>query len=130
MSNSFIYYVILMQPEASVTLFETCEMAEASKAAGPDQDSSNDDFEEVFVYIDFPDFDECSFLNESTILELHDMTGAHPSCKINNLIFKGKQEVNLGSQMFFDHSDPSSAEFIGSSINVIKFRLNKIETAP
>lgn len=105
-------------------------MAEETKTVEPGHHGDDGDFEEVLVYVDFPDFDECSFMNEATVLELHDVTGPNPSCTVDNLIFKGKQELNLGTQMFFDHNDPSSVEYIGSSINVVKFRMSKIEKAP
>lgn len=101
-------------------------MAEETKSAEPSPGSLNEEFEEVLVYVDFPDFDECSFLNESSVLELHDVTGAKPTCKINNVVFSGQQEMNLGTQMFFAHDD-ASVGYVGSSTQVVKFRLSKFE---
>lgn len=104
-------------------------MAEETKSIEPGASSLNEDFEEVLVYVDFPDFDECSFLHESTVLELYDVTGPNPTCKVNNVVFSGHQEMNLGTQMFFGHDD-TSVGYVGSSTQVVNFRLSKIEKGP
>jgi hypothetical protein len=84
-----------------------------------------DDYEDVLVYVDFPDFDACSLLNETTKVELHDICGEEPRCKIGELNFSGQHEVNLGTQLFVE-SD--TGKCVGHSVNVVNFRLRTIDT--
>ena len=94
-------------------------------------DSSCEEFEEVLVYVEFPDFDECSFLNETSQIELIGMLDPEPTCKINNLVFKGHYEINLGTQLFFEESsDQNNVEYAGQAVNIVKFKLSSIENAP
>ena len=66
-------------------------------------ESSQDDEEEILLYVDFPDFDESNLFDLSTdaTLELSGLMETTPSCRINNLNFVGRHEINLGTQLFF-----------------------------
>jgi hypothetical protein len=85
----------------------------------------SDDYEEVLVYVDFPDFDACNLLNETTTVELFDICGEEPRCKIGELNFSGQHEINLGTQLFVE-SD--TGKCVGHGVNVVNFRLNTIDT--
>jgi hypothetical protein len=85
------------------------------------------DYEEVLVYVDFPDFDECALLTDIAVVELTDLSGDAPKCKIGGLNFVGQYEVNLGTQLFVDKE---TGQCVGSSGNVLNFQLKSIDTAP
>lgn len=87
--------------------------------------ADEEEYEELLVYVEFPDFDQCNLLNEGTVVELHGLASANPTCKINDLNFVGIQEINLGTQLFFQHT-AEAVEFEGTSVNVLKFRLSSI----
>jgi hypothetical protein len=98
-------------------------MAEG-EAAAVDYDA---DYEEVLVYVDFPDFDECALLTDVAVVELMDLSGDAPKCKIGDLNFVGQYEMNLGTQLFVDKE---TGQCIGSSASVLNFQLKSIDTAP
>lgn len=100
-------------------------MAESNAMDVDTEVVAGDEYEEVLVYVDFPDFDDCVLLNDGTTVELNDLAGPNPSCKINDLHFSGEHEINLGSQLFFEHTS-NTVEFKGQSVNVVKFRLSSI----
>eukprot|EP01032_Pedospumella_encystans_P023642 gene23642-26757_t len=87
--------------------------------------SDEEEYEDLLVYVEFPDFDQVNLLNEGTVVEFHDLATANPTCKINDLNFVGNQEINLGTQLFFQHT-PDTVEFEGTSVNVVKFQLSSI----
>jgi hypothetical protein len=84
-----------------------------------------DKYEEVLVYVDFPDFDACNLLDETTAVELVGICGEEPRCKIGELNFSGQHEINLGTQLFVE-SD--TGKCVGHSVNVVNFRLRTIDT--
>ena len=106
---------------------------------------SQDDEEEILLYVDFPDFDESNLFDLSTdaILELSGLMEATPSCRINNLNFVGRHEINLGTQLFFrsnghgaagnskltqQHaSKQESCAYLGKSNSVLRFKLLSID---
>lgn len=90
-------------------------------------ESEDEEFEEVLVYVDFPDFDGCTLLTDISILELSDLCGESPKCKIGELNFTGRHEVNLGTQLFIDGEQ---GKCVGQSINVLNFRLDSIDPKP
>ena len=103
------------------TMNEGMDVEEHVNAAENDED----EFEEVLVYVDFPDFDECRLISESTIVELRDVCGEAPTCKIGELNFVGQHEINLGTQLFVNRE---TGQCIGSSTSVLNFRLSSIDT--
>ena len=102
------------------------EMSESNSMDVEHGQSDDEEYEDLLVYVEFPDFDQVNLLNEGTaVVELHDLATANPTCKINDLNFVGNQEINLGTQLFFQHT-PDSVEFEGTSVNVVKFQLSSI----
>lgn len=92
-----------------------------------DVDNKEDDFEEVLVYVDFPDFDECTFLKDTTTIQLFDLAGSTPRCKVGELNFVGQHETNLGTQLFVDKD---TGKCIGLTTNVLNFKLSSIDVEP
>jgi len=108
-------------------------------------ESTQDDEEEILLYVDFPDFDESNLFDLSTdaTLELSGLMEATPSCRINNLNFVGRHEINLGTQLFFrsnghgaagnskltqQHaSKQESCAYLGKSNSVLRFKLQSID---
>jgi len=108
-------------------------------------ESTQDDEEEILLYVDFPDFDESNLFDLSTdaTLELSGLMEATPSCRINNLNFVGRHEINLGTQLFFrsnghgaagnskltqQHaSKQESCVYLGKSNSVLRFKLQSID---
>lgn len=105
----------------------------------PPVGSSEEDEEEILVYVDFPDFDESNLFDLSTdaTIELSGLMEATPSCRINNLNFVGRHEINLGTQLFFrtngtftQHTaavSKESCEYLGKSNSVLRFKLQSID---
>ena len=91
--------------------------------------AEEDEYEEIFVYVDFPDFDECNLLTDATELEISNIDGENPTCRINDLNFTGEHEINLGSQLFFEHLPNNTVQFVGQSVNVVKFKLASVGKA-
>ncbi|KAJ1396806.1 hypothetical protein B484DRAFT_425132 [Ochromonadaceae sp. CCMP2298] len=91
-----------------------------------EEEEEEEDFEEILVYLEFPDFDDNSLLLDTTRVELYDITGATPTCKVGNLTFTGSSEVNLGTQLFMG-ADSDGSVCIGESVNVVQFKLSKID---
>ena len=87
----------------------------------------DEEYEEVLVYVDFPDFDNCALLTDISVLELTDLCGESPRCKIGELNFTGQHEVNLGTQLFFDNEHGKG---VGQGVNVLNFRLASIDPKP
>mmetsp|Transcript_11004 Transcript_11004/g.24396 ORF Transcript_11004/g.24396 Transcript_11004/m.24396 type:complete len:121 (-) Transcript_11004:54-416(-) len=90
------------------------------------EEEEEEDFEEILVYLEFPDFDDNSLLHDTARVELYDITGATPTCKVGNLTFTGSSEVNLGTQLFMG-ADGDGSVCIGESVNVVQFKLSKID---
>lgn len=110
----------------------------------PPVESSEEDEEEILLYVDFPDFDESNLFDLSTdaTIELSGLMEATPSCRINNLNFVGRHEINLGTQLFFrskgngavgtsaqqhGSKEKKSCEYLGKSNSVLRFKLQSID---
>ena len=90
------------------------------------EQQQEEEFEEILVYVDFPDFDECSLLNDTAHVTLQNILSPTPTCKINNLSFTGQHEINLGTQLFFECNDKGT-QYECKSVNVLKFKLSSVQ---
>jgi hypothetical protein len=108
-------------------------------------EASEDDEEEILLYVDFPDFDESNLfdLSKDATIELSGLMEATPSCRISNLNFVGRHEINLGTQLFFrsnghgaignskltqQHaSKEEPCVYLGKTNSVLRFKLQSID---
>lgn len=108
-----------------VQSFDIPTMSNIEGQVANDEMDCESEYEEVLVYVDFPNFDECALLTDISVIKLNDLCGENPTCKIGELNFSGKHEINLGTQLFVDKE---SGKCIGSSVNVLNFTLKTIDT--
>ncbi len=91
------------------------------------QDNDDSEYEEVYVYVGFPDFDDLQLLSASTIIELSGLEGDSPVCKINNVTFKGEHQTNLGTQLFFDSVIDEPPTLYAKTDNCISFKFQSVD---
>ena len=101
--------------------------------------ADDENFEEVYILLDFPDYENTSFLSipgEVQVTNLFDkevnvLVKPHLTPNIETSSYKGTHEVSLGTLLFFD-SDKRSSEnyFIGKSIKKIKMELKSLPELP
>lgn len=130
-NNEFRLFIIRDFSIINVTIPSAMSQHDDLESTATEQkeiDNIDDLYEEVLVYVDFPDFDECNFLMDGKTLELGNVFGEQPTCKIGDLNFTGNHELNLGTQLFFE-SDESSTACVGRSDRIINFKLSSIDTA-
>lgn len=87
--------------------------------------ASEEEWEDVLIYVNFPYFEDNNLLREETKIVLGDFTSSTPYCRIENnsnqLVFEGQYELNLGTQLFF--TSPTSIS--SSSSNVVESNTNE-----
>jgi hypothetical protein len=119
------------EDEVEKEVKEVKEVEEVEEVEEVVEEEEEEEFEEILVYLEFPDFDDNSLLHDTARVELYDITGANPTCKVGNLTFTGSSEVNLGTQLFMDTgANGEEGRCIGrcmESINVVQFKLSKVE---
>lgn len=101
-----------------------------------DDDEVGEDEEEVEVevlcYFSFPDFDHTSFVIDAKEVLFSDITGYNPACTIDGYKFSGQQLKSLGSFLFLDSTNLTSASkssddcIIGMTDQFVKFDLEGI----
>lgn len=80
------------------------------------------ELEEAMVYVEFPEFGENSFMNNSKSVVMNDLDSEAPKCVIDGVEFIGHYEINLGTKLFFDTNGSS----IGQCTKKLCFRISKI----
>jgi hypothetical protein len=104
-------------------------------------DTGSDDL----VYVDFPEFtrlNNVEFHLNSKKMKITNLHSAHPECDIDGTKFIGRYEVNLGSQVFFEHQavqndekvleskggdDDGRVQYHGMTVKVLNFYLVGID---
>ena len=91
-------------------------------------EDSDDEYEEVLVYVDFPDFHGLSLLTEKTKIELTDLAGPNPKCKINDTVnFSGEHQTNLGTMLFFSRDQEGNTEYYDKTVNCLRFGVHSVD---
>lgn len=98
-----------------------------------DYEDNSSEYEEVLIYVDFPDFDNCPLINPESTINFKNITSATPSCDIGNLHFVGEHQINLGTQLFVDTTMQRATNLSETvtipaiSKNVIEYKLRSID---
>ena len=94
---------------------------------------TDDDYEEVLIYVKFDDFDDVNFFLESENIEIKNVEGPSPTCIVDQFKFAGKHNVNLGSLLFFEKNNLEAnlvTKFLGKSNMTLDFALSYIPVTP
>ncbi len=101
--------------------------SDENSAMQVDQQNESE-YEEVLVYVDFPDFHRLNLLNNDTKIQLSDLAGPEPKCKINDSVnFSGEHQTNLGTQLFFQKDQKGNIEYYDKTISCLKFQFQSID---
>ena len=100
------------------------DAAEASSSATGNCES-NEDYEDVYVALTFPDFNDTNFL-DGKMLKIRGICSSEPTCEIEDNEFKGRHELSLGSQLFFTDDEAHKPDFVAMAIKHIKFSLSHV----
>ncbi|RYH24572.1 hypothetical protein EON65_16635 [archaeon] len=89
--------------------------------------TSDDEYEEVVTFVSFPELVNVDFIADDKHFIFQDMASAAPTCTVDQMVFKGKHSVQLGTMLFFDKEEARAGESdvrcLGHSINGTPFRL-------
>lgn len=84
-----------------------------------DEDDDDDDYEEALVYIELPDFQGQSYLNQAKKIVLQGLGetkfNSSPTMVVDGTEFKGTHMVNLGSNHFFACTSSSTSSSSSST---------------
>ena len=140
-----------MKPNAASAPYIPSSFDVKDKTIGNEKIQSNlpadlgedEEYEEAFLFLDFPDFDGIDFLDAEKQLIFDNLAGPNPSCRIGNLSFSGRHELNLGTQIFLPTkrqdtgsvSQQASAfgdakkgsDTITNTTSIVKFELKHID---
>ena len=97
-------------------------------------ESSDDEYEEVLVFVKFEDFADVNFFAESSQIVISNIEECAPKCSIDGFSFAGTHNLNLGTLMFFEKKDTpddqASVVLAGSTNTTIDFSLRSIPICP
>ena len=97
-------------------------------------ESSDDEYEEVLVFVKFEDFADVNFFAESNQIVISNIEECSPKCSIDGYHFAGSHNLNLGTLMFFEKRDSQDDQLnvllAGSSNTTIEFSLRSIPINP
>jgi len=85
----------------------------------------SDDYEDVYIAINFPDFNDTNFL-DGKVLKISNITSSEPRCKIDDNEFAGRHELSLGSQLFFTDDGSENPELVTMAMKAISFKLSRV----
>ena len=100
------------------------DAAEASPSATGNNES-NEEYEDVYISLTFPDFNDTNFL-DGKVLKIKGICSSEPKCEIEDNEFKGRHELSLGSQLFFSDDEAHNSDFVAMAIKHINFSLSHI----
>jgi hypothetical protein len=88
------------------------------------------EYEEVLIYVAFPDFDNTEYISKSSSLTISDIMSESPLCEVNKTQFIGEHRLNVGTQLFFKDGSKnvhdSDLDYIGLSNKKLKFSIHSI----
>lgn len=97
-------------------------------------ESSDDEYEEVLVFVKFEDFADVNFFAESNQIVISNIEECAPKCSIDGFNFAGTYNLNLGTLVFFEKKDTQddqlSVLLAGTTNTTIDFSLRSIPICP
>ncbi len=107
-------------------------------------DGSEYEEEERLIFVELADFDtsheEPMFLRNSSKINIKNLMNTHPTCNIDNFLFSGAHEINIGTMLFVapTATDSNTKQYnttqekikiVGHTITKTKFHLTKIPSS-